>query len=158
MLDEVKETLRQNKVRYYCENELVNLIVINKTEKIIENGIDFSVNLNIPNNINIKNFDLCRIFTNIIDNACDASLSATNRKDCFIVLSSKIEEDYIYITCENYYDTPLNINGDRFISSKEEHKGLGIEIIKEIAKAYSGNVKIKHCNNIFSVSIMLKNK
>ncbi len=156
MLDEVKETLRQNKVRYYCENELVNLIVINKTEKIIENGIDFSVNLNIPNNINIKNFDLCRIFTNIIDNACDASLSATNRKDCFIVLSSKIEEDYIYITCENYYDTSINKTGDKFISSKEEHKGLGLEVVKEIANKYSGIVHINCCNNVFTIEITLK--
>lgn len=156
ILDEVKETLRKNKVRYYCENELINLIIINKTEGIIEAGIDFSANLNIPNNIKIKNFDLCRIFTNIIDNACDASLAATNRKECFIVLSSQIADGYILITCENYYDTPVNKNGDKFVSSKEDHKGLGIKIIKEIAKSYSGNVKIKHINNIFSVTISLK--
>lgn len=156
LLDEVKETLKKNKVRYYCENELVNLIVINKSEEILNAGIDFSANLNLPQNINIKSFDLCRIFTNMLDNARDACIMSHIKDYAFIVLSSCISSDCICITCENYYDTNIDKNGDSFKSTKQNHKGLGIEVLKEISKNYHGDLSVQTEENIFTITITLK--
>lgn len=155
-VEELKETLAKNKVRNYCENEIVNLIVISKSEEIISEGIDFSANLNIPQNINIKNSDLCKIFTNLIDNAKEACMMSKEREKSFIVISSKIKDNYIYITSENYYDTAVKNNNGNFISSGENHKGLGIEIIKEIAKNYSGDFVCNYNDNIFAAMVCLK--
>lgn len=155
-VEELKETIAKNKIRNYCENELVNLIVINKSEEIIREGIDFSANLNIPQNINIKNSDLCKIFTNMLDNAKETCMMSKEREKSFIVISSKIKDNYIYITSENYYDTAVKNNNGNFISSGENHKGLGIEIIKEIAKNYSGDFVCNYNDNIFAAMVCLK--
>lgn len=155
-VQELKETLAKNKVRNYCENEIVNLIVINKSEEIISEGIDFSANLNIPQNISVKNSDLCRIFTNLIDNAKEACMMSEEKDKCFIVLSSQIKDNYIYIISENYYDTVVKNNNGKLISSKENHKGLGVEIIKEIAKSYSGDFAYSYGDNVFTATISLK--
>ena len=107
-VEEIKDTLAKNKIRNYCENELANLIVISKSEDIISEGIDFSANINIPQNINIKNSDLCRILTNLLDNAKEACTMSKDKEKSFIILSSQIKDDYIYITSENYFDTPVD--------------------------------------------------
>lgn len=155
-VEELEETLAKNKVRNYCKNELVNLIVISKSEDIISEGIDFSTNLNIPQNINIKNSDLCRIFTNLLDNAKEACMMSEEKDKCFIVLSSQIKDNYIYIISENYYDTVVKNNNGKLISSKENHKGLGFEIIKEIAKSYSGDFVCRYDDNLFTATVSLK--
>lgn len=156
-VEELKDILAKNKIRNYCENELANLIIISKSEDIINEGIDFSANLNIPRNINIKNSDLCRVLTNLLDNAKEACMMSKNKEKSFIVLSSQVKDDYIYITSENYYNTPVDKKNDRFISSKENHKGLGIEIIKEIAKSYSGNFVCDYSDSVFTAIVSLKN-
>lgn len=156
-VEELEETLAKNKVRNYCKNELVNLIVISKSEDIISEGIDFSTNLNIPQNINIKNSDLCRIFTNLLDNAKEACMMSRYKEKAFIVLSSQIRDDYLYITSKNYFDYPINKKKDKFISAKENHKGLGMEIIKEIAKDYSGDFVCNYNDNVFTATVSLIN-
>lgn len=156
-VEELKETIAKNKIRNYCENELVNLVVINKAGDIINEGIDFSANLNVPQNIKIKNSDLCRIFTNLLDNAKEACMMSRYKEKAFIVLSSQIRDDYLYITSENYFDYPINKKKDKFISAKENHKGLGMEIIKEIAKDYSGDFVCNYNDNVFTATVSLIN-
>lgn len=156
-VEELKETLAKNKIRNYCKNEFVNLIIISKAEDIVKDGIDFSANLNLPQDLSIKNSDLCRIITNLLDNAKEACEMSHNKDKCFIVLSSQISGDVVCITCENYYDSEIKSKNDRFISLKENHKGLGIEIIKEIAKSYDGSLECSYENNIFSAAVTLKN-
>lgn len=156
-VEELKETLAKNKIRNYCKNEFVNLILTSKAEDIVKDGIDFSANLNLPQDLSIKNSDLCRIITNLLDNAKEACEMSQNKDKCFIVLSSQISGDVVCITCENYYDSEIKSKNNRFVSSKENHKGLGIEIIKEIAKSYDGSLECSYETNVFSANVTLKN-
>ncbi len=156
ILEGIKDTLKKTKTKYYCENELVNLIILSKSEEIQNADIDFSANLNLPQNINVKNFDLCRIFTNILDNARDACMMSHKKDNAFIVLSSKLTADSLCITCENYYDTAINKSHNAFKSTKQNHRGLGIEVLKEIASNYNGYISVQAEDNIFTIKITLK--
>ena len=155
IIAEIKETLSKSKVKYFCENELVNLIVINKSEEIEQTGADFSANLYIPQNIGISNLDLCRIFTNLLDNARNACENAKEKQNTFVVISANTSEDTLTITCENYCDSQVIVKGKKLVSTKENHKGLGTEIIREIAKAYGGNHTYIFKDNIFTSTISL---
>lgn len=160
-VNEMKELLLKNKVDNYCQNELVNLIIINKKSEIDRLGLDFSANLQIPEDIAVKNIDLCRIFTNLLDNAIEACADCDNKEECFIVISSKIKDNRLYIKCENYYDKPIERDKKgRLVSSKASHahKGLGIEILKETAYEYSGSLNYVYEENIFSILIYLELK
>ena len=93
IIQDLAETLENNKIRKFCDNELVNIIMINKYDTIKANHIEFSSNLNVPNNINIKNTDLCRLFTNIVDNAIESCVSSNDKSKVFIILSSQIKDN-----------------------------------------------------------------
>ncbi len=156
IINDIKHTLSKTKPRYYCEHKLINLIVISKAEDFTKLEIDFSVNLNIPNNINIKSFDLCRLFTNILDNAKEASLFAKHKENTFIVLTASFSNNQLVITCENYCDSPIKVKGKKIISTKGNHQGLGLNIIKEIASIYDGKTDISYDDNVFCINVKLK--
>lgn len=155
IINDIKDTISNTKVRYYCENELVNLIVLSKSDELLKAGIDFSANLYIPNDINIKNFDLCRLFSNILDNAKEASQSLKHKEKAFVVLTVTFNENCLDIICENYCDTPIKKQNENIVPTKYNHQGLGLNIIKEIASNYNGETKITYDDNIFSINIKL---
>lgn len=130
IIQDLAETLENNKIRKFCDNELVNIIMINKYDTIKANHIEFSSNLNVPNNINIKNTDLCRLFTNIVDNAIESCVSSNDKSKVFIILSSQIKDNNFVVKCINYCDHNIPDDIDNLQSTKPNHKGLGIEILK----------------------------
>lgn len=156
IIDELSSTLSNNKIRIFCENELVNIIIINKYTSISENHIDFTANLNIPNNINIKDIDLCRIFTNIIDNAIESCIQCNNSNKNFIILSANIKDNNFVVKCENYCDKKVDLSDKKIKSTKKGHFGLGLEIISNIAETYSGYITTHYENNIFTTVALLK--
>lgn len=156
IIDELSSTLRSNKIRIFCENELVNIIIINKYKSISENNIAFTANLTIPNNINIKDIDLCRIFTNIIDNAIESCIQSNISDKNFIVLSANIRDNNFIVKCENYCDKEVDLSDKKIKSTKDGHSGLGLEIISNIVETYSGYITTHYENNIFTTVALLK--
>lgn len=156
IIQDLTETLENNKIRKFCDNELVNIIMINKYDTIKANHIEFSSNLNVPNNINVKNTDLCRLFTNIIDNAIESCVSFNDKGKVFIILSSQIKDDNFVVKCINYCDHNIPDNIDNLQSTKPNHKGLGIEILKNITESYSGDFTVSCEDNTFTTIALLK--
>ncbi len=156
IIKELSHTLENNKIKTFCNNELVNIILQKKYDVMKENKIEFSCNLDISDDINIKNFDLCRLFTNIIDNAIDACLNSKNKNKLFIVLSSKTEKNSITIDCANYCDNYTQKGLKKLISTKPNHIGFGIEIINSIAQSYYGNFTYNFKDNTFYAIVLLR--
>lgn len=157
IINELSETLKNHKIRIFCENELVNIILINKYDLITKNNIEFSANLNIPNNINIKDIDLCRLFTNIIDNAIESCKNTNSKDNLFIILSTKIKDKDFIIKCENYCDHFINTfnEKEKAKSTKDGHSGLGLEIINGIVDSYTGNLATQYNDNTFTTTVTL---
>lgn len=156
IIQDLTETLENNKIKKFCDNELVNIIMIKKYDTIKVNHIEFSSNLNIPNNINIKNTDLCRLFTNIIDNAIESCVNSNDKSKVFIILSSQIKDNNFVVKCINYCGHNIPDNIDNLQSTKPNHKGLGIEILKNITESYSGDFTVSCEDNTFTTIALLK--
>lgn len=156
IIQDLTETLENNKIKKFCDNELVNIIMIKKYDTIKVNHIEFSSNLNVPNNIDIKNTDLCRLFTNIIDNAIESCVSSNEKSKAFIILSSQIKDDSFIVKCSNYCDHNIPDNLDNLQSTKQNHKGIGIEILKNITESYSGYFTVSCEDNTFTTIALLK--
>lgn len=156
IIQDLTNTLENNKIRKFCDNELVNIIMINKYNTIKANNIEFSCNLNIPNNINIKSTDLCRLFTNIVDNATEACVASRDKSKAFIILSTQIKGNNFVVKCINYCDSNIPKDTDNLTSTKPNHKGLGIEILKNITEAYFGDFTVDFENNTFTTVALLK--
>ncbi len=106
---------------------------------------------------NISDYDLCGIFGNILDNAIEAGAGMDK---AVIRLSIRNQLNMLYISCENPYQGERHKSGEKYLTTKGDMElhGLGINRIKEIAKAYDGEVSISDNQGNFQIEILLNSK
>ena len=140
----------------YCENKIIDAILYNKSLICKKNDINIFIEVYLKDNLLIKEIDLISIFTNLLDNAIEASMFL-NKEDRKISINSRIINNYLVLKIiNNYNNSIINANFSTIKKDKENH-GFGIKIIKEIVKKYDGTLKINKTDKTIEFSITLKN-
>lgn len=131
----------------YCGIPIVNVILTEKVKEMKVQGIVSDIQLNIWNEIEVKQVDLCSAFSNILDNAIRACRQM-NDSDTYIKLRSKCIGEYLIIKCENSYRKGMG--------TFAEGSGYGLKILKDIAERYHGNFQINEKEEVFTVQLSLR--
>lgn len=102
-----------------------------------------------------SDYDLCGIFSNILDNAFEACRKLEDSRK-FVTLSVKEQMNMVCIICENPY-SEIKKTSEGFITLKPDRSthGLGLKRISRIAEKYGGSVEIETEDNIFTVSVLM---
>ena len=117
--DEIETALRNSSTASVCENNIVNLIILNKNKICLENGIELDADLDIPEDISVSKLDLLRVFSNILDNAIEANLKSDNSKKRFINLSAKIRDNYLLISAKNPLSSEVIKHNKKYETTKK---------------------------------------
>lgn len=136
-------------------NDLVNAILNNELE-ILNPEIVFQYEGILPPSLEIQEFDLCTLFSNLLSNSIEAceKLSYTEK---IIILKIQNFQNQIIISLKNPIEE--NIKTDKLgkFSSKKDnfHHGYGISNIRDVVEKYNGLVEFFADNNWFEVRIYL---
>jgi hypothetical protein len=136
-------------------NITVDSILNFNLQEAINKGISVSLELNIPERLNITPFDMSVILGNLLDNAINAS--SRLEKDKRLDLKIDYKRGRLFINLSNTYNGILNYKGDKLITSnkdKEAH-GIGMKNINAVLDKYDGVMEIDHTENIFTTIILL---
>ena len=121
-----------------------------------ENKIDLRLDVRLPANLELNEFDLAVILGNLLDNAMEASkqMGETSRH---LELSILYKPDYLVIHMENPVGNVLLGQDGELRSSKPdaENHGFGLRNIKYLVEKYDGMMKIASENGVFKVDIAL---
>ena len=134
-------------------NEFVHIILTDLKEECKQNNI--SLKLDVDKKLQFKNmsdYDLVSLFSNLINNAYDATIKCDNKN---IELHIGKIKNFIIIEVSNSYAEKLIYKNDKLLSSKNNHTGLGLEIIENIVKKYEGIVNYNAEKNKFCVQVAL---
>ena len=63
--------------------------------------------------------------------------------------------DFILINVVNTFETIIEDDKGRLVSTKADHEGVGISIIRATVEKYNGFVEFKHNDYIFTVEVTL---
>ncbi|NMS91177.1 GHKL domain-containing protein [Clostridioides difficile] len=126
-------------------NVVIDALFNNKLSIAKQLGIQVDCEVIIPKDTNIKDFDLCIVFSNAIDNAIKAC-RFVDKQSRYLKLSTKLEGGFFMIEIKNSYNSMNNYTGG---------SGIGISNIKEIAKKYQGAISIDKASDYFQINIML---
>lgn len=148
LFSEMKEALADLDFREYTSNPLINVIVANKTAQCKKENITLNANINIAQELNIHDIDICRAFTNLLDNAIKATKSFTDKSSRSIELSSFVEDGYFYLKTKNQTEADDN--------EKKKRSGYGLKIMQDLADKYEGSFITKNEGNEFSALLTLK--
>lgn len=153
-LNTISEKIPAPKKRF-CENNVVNAIVLHYAFICDKIGCNFTCELSVPETNSAKlDSDLCVIFANLLENGTEACKRMTSRNR-YITIKSRYKNSILSITMDNSFEGNINIEDKRYISSKRNDYGIGIGSIQSIAKNYNGEAEFKNKDNVFYSSIYI---
>lgn len=119
-----------------------------KTLKKVEYKAD------VPEKIDISDFDLNIIMGNLLDNAI---LAAQNSEEKSLSISMRYEKSMLFICVKNSYSGVLQKKKEIYVSTKQGAgtHGIGLQNVRRVVERYNGSMNISDEKGIFDVKIML---
>lgn len=156
-INHLKEELKNSSCIKNSGNMIVDIILSEKMSICKENDISFIYDINFLRCDFIDMIDVCSIFSNLLDNAIEASNKIEDINKRSIRIIGNIVNSFFVVKCENYKINFVNEKNNRIISDKEDKflHGIGIESIKNSVKKYNGNVVIDVVEDKFIVHIYI---
>lgn len=155
-LGEVIERVERLRKKLSVYNDVVDAILYKFYDIAEENNIKFTVTGHMPPVCYIETYDLCSIFYNLLNNAVEAS-EKVDKKEIEVDVSYSDED--IIIIIKNYFDGKIQTEDNEILTGKHDKNlhGWGMQNVKDSVNKYNGIMDIEIDNNIFSVTILLKN-
>lgn len=152
-VEEIYKVIGALAMEFKSNNRILNIIVNEKIKICNDGNIDFTYSVeNIDLNF-INDVDITSIFANLLDNAiesCNRIIDGTKRIELRVYQFNKM----IIINLINSFDKAPVQNGGKLISSKKNHKAIGLSNVKASVEKYDGDLNIEIEQDKFSVSIM----
>ncbi len=153
---ELTEKFQSTSTAPICDNHIANLVMQNKKKICEQNNINLQIDAEIPENLNITNFELLRVISNIFDNCIEATKNADGEK--FIRIESAMRDNYFFLKAENPVGKMLSKDGENYATTKADKKshGFGMKILSDIAKKYNGTFSAEDKDGKFYTNIILE--
>ncbi|MEF9945802.1 MAG: GHKL domain-containing protein [Lachnospiraceae bacterium] len=145
----------------YANNNIVDAILNQYVALCKKAGIQFTIKGYLPSECKLDSYDICTLFSNILQNAYEATILCETRK---INLVLRHDEKNIYIQqCNTYSGTILVEDGK--IQTNKKNKlwhGFGMENIENCIRRYKGTLEFSEMDfekeKLIVIQIMLCNK
>lgn len=138
-------------------NTTLDIILFEKSEYCKRSNIKFVyiVDGNLLNKL--KNDEVFALFTNILDNAVEATSKLKDNDMRLINLVIKRVGDMIIINQDNYFDGEVIKKDGDIVTSKDDkiNHGFGIKSIKRIVDKNHGFFDVVINNNLFKINIAI---
>lgn len=149
-IESLVEPLRVAAIPVRTGMDIVDTVLFESELRAEKKGVRFQVGTPVfPKDTVIPKKEMCALFSNLLDNALEAS-----REE--IVLRVRLAGEMLVIELENDYEETPNIKGNRFESIKldKKHHGWGTRIIEQIVAKYEGSISYE-VEERFRVKIMM---
>ena len=146
-LEDAFRQIRTCERAVYCENPIVNSVLVLKKRLAEEKNIPMHIITCVDKETGVDPLDLCSLFCNLIDNAIKFS-----ETDSTVTIETTERGDKIYTSVKDYGigipRNALNKIWERFyktdLSRGKDKKGtgLGLAIVKEAIQAHGENINV----------------
>lgn len=138
----------------YCNNSTVDAILNHYILLAKDNGIEVHLNVALPEELKIRDTDLCIVIGNLLENAIEASKKEENKR---IKLRINRSNEYICMLVSNLYNGEIKKGHSGYYSRKRDFKdtGIGLSSVSAVVEKYDGRMEVDHTNGEFNVFIMM---
>ena len=153
-----------NKVKKNISNEY---LISNTRNIVIDSVINFEITqskvvvenvrlkaMNIPLKINIQDFDMTIVFSNLLSNALTAAEKAENG---IIEITIKYEKGVFFVIVENDFRGMIKEDKSMLKTTKGDkiNHGIGLNNVKKVVERYKGDLLIDYNEDKFRVEISM---
>ena len=141
-------------MKFKSNNRILNIIVNEKIRICKDGHIDFTY---LVENIDlsfISDMDVTTIFANLLDNAIEACNKIVDETKQITLRVYQFNNMIIINLINSIDNAPVQDEG-KLISSKKNHKAIGLSNVSAAVEKYDGDINIEIEQKNFSVSIMI---
>lgn len=154
-IENIQSNLIGTEVFVRTDNDIANAVINSRLSSAKSFGIE-STCLSVTSFNGIDDLDLCRLLSNMLENAVTACLDSKNAsKNIYLKI---VSDDYSYtFNLKNTIDTSVLKHNPKLKTTKsniDEH-GLGTKIIEEIARKYEGKCDFYEEDGLFCCNVVL---
>lgn len=149
------QTLQDFELLKFCDHQIINMIISHYFALAKEQAIDFQVHITLPKELPIANSDLTILLGNLLENAV-AAASKSKPGERSIQLNIILHRKMLAIAIDNSFDGNIKrTSSGEYLSTKENHNGMGLKSITNISDKYNGGVKFNHDDKEFHSCVMI---
>ena len=152
---EVCAEIESQKVRVFCENETVNLILSAFAGRAEESGVPLRVRAEVPHFIPVAETDLCVLLSNALENAlhaCQRLRQTGEPCDIELVVYEKSGKFFLQVT----NTCPPGVTFEKGLPvTHEPGHGIGVRSIYSIAERYNGMYSFSEKDGRFVLRVSL---
>ena len=139
---------------FECDSAILTVVINNKIETADTMNVKFRVDAEFTDINFISNLDITTIFSNLLDNAFEASgeLPEDNR---YVWLSITRRNYFVFIYVENTFLKVDSSDGKEFRTTKKYHSGLGLTNVKSAVEKYNGSFIAHTEGNKFITEVLI---
>ena len=141
---------------HFCENQAVDSVFGYYSTLAKRENIPFHALVSLPTDLSIDEINLCLVFSNLLENAIQASVKTNQARRKINVEVYPHHNHLLLIHVENTFDGKIQQENNIFQSSKRSGNGIGIESIRHITDKNGGACDFTYEDGIFSAKIMLR--
>lgn len=138
-------------------NQAADIVISHTKEAAEKYHIDFSCEGDYAVLNRFLPTDVCTLLSNILDNALEASGGTEHPA---ITMKGIEHKNFFSISVSNRVSHPVNIRGNRIVTSKKDKKthGFGLLNVEDIVKKWHGQMLLKCDAGIFEVQVIIPKK
>lgn len=154
-LQELTSVPADRKPVFWTGDETLDLILNWKIGEAEKQGVEVSVEAELFR-CSVEEKDLCSLIGNLFDNALEAEARKPVSEKKIEVHLSRLGKFFLFQIANPVAERPRQENG-KWLSAKRGYSrpGYGMEIVKEIAEKYQGEMTAEYEESVFKVTIML---
>lgn len=153
-LEQMESKLEISKEHVRTGNIEIDGILNYKLGIIEDSGCVPEVEVNVPEQKFMSNFDLTVLLGNLLDNAIEA---LRNDQSKFLSIKIKYVKSILYISVYNSFNGVISKGRNKLLSLKEDkdNHGIGLSNVENIVNKYSGEMKVDSKDGIYKTDIIL---
>ncbi|WP_373599920.1 GHKL domain-containing protein [Paraclostridium bifermentans] len=156
-IKEISSEIRKCETSFNTGNMILDIILNEKKEICESKNIEFNSYVEFKKCDFIKVNDVCIIFSNLIDNAIEASEKLKDKNKYIVLKSSYINDNFFIMKVENSKSNNIETKNGNIITDKEDKlvHGIGLENVRRTIYKYEGEIDINYDNDVFVVKILI---
>lgn len=149
-----KMEAKNNEVMFqnFCSNSWVNLLLNTYIAQFEGIGMKPTVEISVPEKIDIQEMDFCVVLGNVLDNAVRSINGCRQKKFCSILL--RYDRGRLYLEVQNSCEDAVSFQDGIPLSDRSGH-GYGCKSIEYITEKYNGICSFELQKNIFVTRVIL---
>lgn len=158
LMEELDFRMQRTKPVRYCENLAINSVIVYSVKQAEKKGIRFEVKIEIPQKMNINEFEFATVVANLLENAINAAGEVKDKKKRYINLKAHVVKGQIIMEVKNSFEILPEISKKTGlpVSKRGDGHGYGMQSIQAFAEKNHALFDYSVNDGEFSVRLLVK--